>query len=259
MNHNYLGFPGGIPARRLLELGRQQLMFYPVAFLDGSVSSLRRLRAGFAVELEDGRRLRGRTVVLCTGVTDRFPSVHDWDDYVGRSLFWCIVCDGYAARGKRVVAVGNDDEAGTTALQFLQFTSTVALITNARVCNLTAPMQRKLRRHNVALRVGEIAGFFGADGVLCSLALAGGATLEADLIFSLQGAEPNSALASNLGAQLTDERLVVVDEDQHTSVPGLFAAGDITHRHAHQVATAAHEGLTAATAVQHYLYEPWQK
>ena len=256
-NHNYLGFPGGITARELRERGRAQVSAYPVALLDGAVSSLRCVRAGFRAELEGGHTVTARTVILATGVTDNFPP--DCLEYVGRSLFWCIVCDGYAARGKNVVAIGNDEEAAVTALQFLQFTSTVTLVTGSAACDLDEPTRRKLRRHGVTLVTGEIRDFVGDDGIVCELTLASGARLPADLVFSLQGASPNNALALGLGAATDAEGFVTVDEEQHTSVSGLFAAGDVTHRHAHQVATAVHEGLTAATAAQHFLYEPWQR
>jgi len=258
VNHNYLGFPGGILTRELRELGRKQVSMYPIAFLDGAVTSLRKRKGEFVVELED-RSVRATTVILATGVTDHFPVVPDWETFVGRSLFWCIVCDGYSARGKRVVAVGNDDEAAVTALQFLQFTSSVTLVTNQSECAVATGHRRRCKQRGVEVIVGEIAEFLGDDGILCEVVLADGTTLPADFVFSLQGGTPNNELAKQAGAQVNEDGYIVVDEDQHTSVDGLFAAGDVTHRHAHQVATAVHEGLTAATAVQYHLLEPWQR
>ncbi len=259
VNHNYLGFPGGILTRELRELGRKQVSMYPVAFFDEEVAALRKRKAEFAAQLSSGRTVRSRTVILATGVTDHFPDVSEWEDYVGRSLFWCIVCDGYSARGKRVLAVGNDDEAAVTALQFLQFTSSVTLVTNHAACDVGAAHRRKCKRYGIELIVGEIASFEGDDGILCNAILRDGTAIPTDFVFSLQGGSPNNTLAKEAGASVTPAGYVVVDEDQHTSVKGLFAAGDLTHRHAHQVATAVHEGLTAATAVQYYLLEPWQR
>lgn len=257
VNQNYLGFPGGIGASELRDLGRKQVGMYPVAFLDDTAAGLRQTGKRFEASLASGRMVRARTVVLATGVTDDFPKVPNWSEYVGRSLFWCIVCDGYAARGKRVLAVGDDDEAAVTALQFLQFTSWVSLLTDDP--QLSPKMKQRLRKHGVELIEGEISRFLGDDGVLCSVVLRDETEIAADFVFSLQGSTPNTALAEEAGARLNDIGYVSVDESQATSVPGLFAAGDVSHRHSHQVATAVHEGLTAATAAHHYLLEPWQR
>ncbi len=259
VNHNYLGFPGGIEARQLREIGRRQVAMYPVAILDDSVESVRRQKNLFEAVLGCQRRIRARTMVLATGVTDDFPKVPDWQSFVGRSLFWCIVCDGYSARGKRVIAVGNHDEAAVTALQFLQFTPAVTLLTNSPNCEIPPPYRRRLRDHGVPVVIGEIAEFLGDDGILAAVTLEDGSMLEADFVFSLQGGVPNNGLARTLGAAVNGEGSIVVDDDQHTSVPGLFAAGDVTEGHAHQVATAVHQGLTAATAAQHFLMKPWQR
>ena len=259
VNHNYLGFPGGIRASELRELGRKQVAMYPVAFLEDAAESLRQApRKVFEAGLGSGRAIRARTVILATGVTDDFPKVPNWREYVGRSLFWCIVCDGYAARGKRTLAIGNDDEAGITALQFLQFTASVALLTGPGA-ELSPAMRRRLRAHEVRVITGEIARFLGDDGVLCSVVLEDDSEIDAGFVFSLLGSSPNSGLAEDAGARLASTGYVSVDEHQATSVPGLFAAGDVSHRHSHQVATAVHEGLTAATAAHHYLLAPWQR
>lgn len=259
VNHNYLGFPGGIEARALRELGRRQVSQYPVAFLDDDVRLVRKTKSGFEAVLTSERCIRGRTMVIATGVTDDFPKVPDWQTFVGRSLFWCIVCDGYSARGKRVVAVGNDDHAAVTALQFLQFTPAVTLVANATACEIGAKYRRRLKQQGIPLILGELAEFLGDDGILGEVVLEDGTRLEADFVFSLQGGTPNSGLASALGADLNSHGFVVVDDDQQTSVPGLFAAGDVSGRHSHQVATAVHQGLTAATAAQYYLMNPWQR
>ena len=232
---------------------------YPVAFVDEAVVSLKKVRSQFTAVLSSNRRVNSQTLVMATGVRDHFPQVPDWESYVGRSLFWCIVCDGYSSRGKNLIAVGNDDEAAVTALQFLQFTDRVTLLTNSLECGISATAWRSLKRHGVSLNVAQIAVFLGEDGVLGVVVLGDGTRLAADFVFSLQGGTPNSALAAALGASLNKEGYVVVDDEQQTNVAGLFAAGDVSNRHAHQLATAVHEGLTAATAAQFFLYAPWQR
>jgi thioredoxin reductase (NADPH) len=255
VNHNYLGFPGGIEARDLLDLARKQVREYPVAFVSELVARVRRDGSAFEALDEIGRSYRGRTITFATGVRDHFPLFPDWEQYVGRSLFWCIVCDGYSTRGKRLIIAGNDTDAGVTALQFLQFTSRVTLVTNAPICGLNERICAALEEHGVPMIVGEIAGVRGTDGIIGTILLKDGRALELDFLFSLQGQSPNTDLAAGIGVALSPEGYILIDENQQTNLPGVFAAGDVTRAYAHQISTAVHEGNTAATAVNYYLYD----
>ncbi|HEX6031744.1 MAG TPA: NAD(P)/FAD-dependent oxidoreductase [Tepidiformaceae bacterium] len=259
VNHNYLGFPGGLKARELLELGRRQVREYPVAFCNDRVCDVSREDGAFRAGTEGGSRFRGRTVVFATGVRDHFPLFPEWERYVGRSLFWCITCDGYSTRGKRIVVVGNDGHAGVTALQFLQFTHHVTMLTNDAECRIEAPVRSALEEQGVTLVVDRIVKVWGDDGILAQLSLESGHELPLDFLFSLQGQSPNSELARAIGVEVSHQGYILADQDQQTNVPGVFAAGDVTRDLAHQVATAVHEGNTAAQAANYYLYADWQK
>lgn len=258
-NHNYLGFPGGVGAQELRELGRRQVREYPVALVDEAAVAVESSSGTFVATTASGNAVRGRTLVLATGVRDHFPIFPEWESYVGRSLFWCIVCDGYGTRGKSVVALGNDDEAAVTAMQFLEFTRRVVLVTNAPERRISAEAIETMEDKGVRLVDGQLRRLYGHDGIVHSLELSDGQTFDADLVFSLQGSTPNSELASGLGVATNAQGYVITDESQQTSIGGVFAAGDVTRDGSHQVATAVHEGLTAATAAQYYLYEPWQR
>ena len=259
INHNYLGFPGGIPSRTFRDLARAQVTAYPVAFIDEPVVAAEAEDGYFVVSTADGTSFAGRTVVLATGVRDRFPAFPGWESYVGRSIFWCIVCDGYSTRGKRIVVTGNDTDVGVTALQFLEFTSDITMLTNARFCGLSDSVCAALERNGIPVVVDEIVGVVGNGGILGGITLGSGATLELDYLFSLQGCTPNSGLARELGVACNVEGFILADLEQHTNVPGVFAAGDVTRDLAHQVATAVHEGNTAATTANYYLYRPEQR
>jgi len=259
INHNYLGFPGGLASRDLCTLGRQQVRAYPVAFVEQRVTSLEAADALFAATVEEGATYLGRTVVLATGVRDHFPIFPDWRDYVGRTAFWCITCDGYSTRGKRIVIVGNDTDAGVTALQFLDFTPHVTVLTNDRRCGLGRKVLDALERRGVPVDVAEIARVDGHDGILGQIVLSDGRTLALDFLFSLQGQTPNSDLARALEVAVDDVGYILTNQDQQTNVPGVFAAGDVTRMLSHQIATAVHEGNTAAQAVNYYLYAPEQR
>jgi thioredoxin reductase (NADPH) len=256
VNHNYLGFPGGIPAQRLRELGRQQLGEYPqVRVLEHEVRSLARDGDGFVARGQAGVWY-GEAVVICTGVVDHFPHFEGWDAYVGRSMFHCIICDGYVCKGERVVVVGNSDDTAAEALQLQRFTSALTVLTNSAACAIDATFQARLTRAGIPLIHDKIADAEGEDGRFSVLHTHGGIRIEFDQLFVVQGQTPQSALARDLGVALTELGYIVVDTEQRTNVPGVFAAGDVTRLHSHQISTAVHEGGQAAAAANYFLYPP---
>ncbi|MGH2544338.1 MAG: NAD(P)/FAD-dependent oxidoreductase [Ardenticatenaceae bacterium] len=259
INHNYLGFPGGVAARDLRELGREQVRAYPVVFVDEAVEGVRQGGPLFVAQAQNGGEYWGRTIIFATGVRDHFPHFPAWEDFVGRSFFWCITCDGYKTRGKHIVALGNDMEAGVTALQFLQYTQQITFLTNAPFCGLNDNLCQALEEHNIPIVVGEIERIDGHDGIIGQLVLTDGRCLTLDYLFNLQGKTPNSQLAQQLGVHLDDNGYIMTDVDLHTNLDGAFAAGDVTRLFAHQIATAVHEGITAACAANYYLYEEYQR
>ncbi|HEY1013499.1 MAG TPA: FAD-dependent oxidoreductase, partial [Herpetosiphonaceae bacterium] len=88
---------------------------------------------------------------------------------------------------------------------------------------------------------------------------ASGETLQPEYIFSLYGKIPNAQLVAGLGVLLNEAGYIETDENQQTTVPGVFAAGDVTGAHAHQIACAVHEGAMAASAANYALYPPLQR
>jgi thioredoxin reductase (NADPH) len=256
INHNYLGFPAGVRARRLRALGRRQLAEYgQVTMLAGRIERLRRTDDGFEAAGPDGQ-WSGRAVVLCTGVIDHYPQFDGWEQCVGRSLFWCITCDGYACKGNRVVVVGNSDDAAAETLQLTRFTDRLALVTNSDTRAISPHFLDRLGQRGVPVVVDRIARAAHRRGQLQCLYLASGRELPLDQLFSVQGATPQSELARQVGARCSEAGYILVDTEQKTSVPGLFAAGDVTRLHSHQVTTAVHEGGQAAQAANCYLYPP---
>lgn len=255
VNQNYLGFPDGISIVALCDRGRRQARRFGAQFIDAEVLEVTRDEHGFTVHSAD-RSFRGRAVILATGVTDRWVEFPGYEAYIGRSMHWCIVCDGFEMQGQRVAVVGNDDHAAALAVQMLGYTARVSLITNSDRAALSPTSVEILRERRIPLTTGRIVGARSRQpGYLQAIVLEGGEEIAVDHLFNAQGAEPNSRLALGLGAELSSEGYIRVDTEARTNVPGLFAAGDVTRLFSHQVLTAAHEGATAAAALDYTLYE----
>ncbi|MGW1868345.1 NAD(P)/FAD-dependent oxidoreductase [Streptomyces mauvecolor] len=256
-NHNYLGFPDGIPTVDLRKLGQEQLARYSGAkvvhhlITDAEGDAER----GFTVRSQ-GHAWRARSLVLATGVLDHFPHFPGWESYVGRSMFWCITCDGYENRGRRILVAGHTDAAAGEAMQLHSLTDRVQLLTNSRSDEISDTFRRRLDRAGIPVLHDRIAEAEGHDGQLTAIVTRGGLRLELDALFSIQGATPETTLARRLGVRLADSGYVRVDTEQKTSVEGVYAAGDLTALHSHQVTAAVHEGAQAASAANYFLYPP---
>ena len=261
-NENYLGFPDGVRSTALRDLGRQQAERFGAEFIDCKIGDVSRLDDGFRAAT-DGIELHGRTLIFATGVRDYLPEFENQEvgDFFGKSLFWCITCDGYKVRGKRVVVVGRDDEAATTTLQFLNYTQQLTFVTNRAPGDhhVSEKKQRQLAGANIRLLEGRITNVYGDDGFMHACELDDGRRIDCEFMFSQQGARPNTLLARPLDIGLDRTGYIKVDAEQRTNVPMVFAAGDVTREYAHQIATAVHEGLTAACTANYELYRPEQR
>ena len=263
VNRNYLGFPDGVHATALRELGDEQAKRYGADFLDARAT-------GVSYEGEDAARVftvsttegpvQARTLILATGVSDHFPEFDGSEECIGKSMFWCIICDGFEAIDKRVVVLGNDDHAAALALQLLVFTEDVILVTGGKESELTPERIAALKEHGITYYEKSCEVYTCSElGSLASIRLDNGSTLELDLLFVSQRTEPNTHLAKELNIMVSHTGYIRADTEQCTNVAGVYAAGDVTRLHSHQVTSAVHEGGMAASAVNYYLYEDWQK
>jgi thioredoxin reductase (NADPH) len=258
VNENYLGFPDGIPIRDLQDLGRKQAERFGAEFLSTRVDKLRRNGPDFVVTTPQSE-IQSRTVILATGVTDIWPSVPNVEEYVGKSLFWCITCDGFRTIDKRVVLFGYDDDAATTACQFQLFTKQITFIAEPGDMKCCEEKLCAMRDHHIEILEASPEAIEGTPDKISAVRLKDGRRIEADVMFSLLGSTPNNQLARHVGAKLSFKGFVEVDEEGYTSVPGLFCAGDVSGMHTHQVACAVCEGAEAAQTANYYLYDRYQR
>lgn len=257
-NHNYLGFPDGISVTELAARGRAQAERYGARFWDGEVHEVTKDGDHFLAQTPGGA-IAGRTVVIATGVTDDWVEFPGYKLYIGRSVHWCIVCDGYEMQGRRVLVVGHDAHTAVMAMQMRHFTERVTVLTNRHECEIPDESVAALEARGIPLVVDVIAGARArTPGYLEAVLLEGGEELEVDHLFSVQGARPNSGLVRGLGVEMSAEGYIKVDTEAHTSVHGVYAAGDVTRLFSHQIVTAAHEGAMAANAINYQLFQEEQ-
>jgi thioredoxin reductase (NADPH) len=252
-NENYLGFPEGVSARQLHELGVAQAERFDVAFCAACVTAVTHDGKGYRLETSMGP-WAARTLIWATGVRDHWPAFSGARRLVGTYLFWCIVCDGWRTRDKDVLIFGNADSVGSTILQFLTYTRRLTVLVDPEKDELSLDMQARLEAEGVAVRRGSVKRVHHAGGMLREVVLADDTVLEPDYLFSLLGSTPKTALLKDLPVALDGRGHVVIDDKNRTGLATFFAAGDVSNKHSHQVVSAAHEGAMSAQAANHVLY-----
>lgn len=226
--HGYLGTDPLRP-EQFLQAARLQLDAYPETEIWASqVSSARRQEdGGFAVEAE-GETLGARRLVLAVGVEDDFPEVGNFFEHYGSSVFHCPTCDGYEAKDTDVVAFGWAANLTGFVLTLLGWARTVTLVTDGRRFEGDEEDRRRLGEANVAILEDDAVELLGRRGGLVGVRLAGGDVLDCQLAFFSIAHRPRTALAEQLGCSLTPDGCIEVDLEGRTSVPGVYAAGDVT-------------------------------
>ena len=226
-SHGYFTRDPASPAE-LLRLGRAQLAAYPwVTCRSGVVSSVARVGDELVVEV-GGMPYSCLRVVLATGVVDAFPSVEGFFEHYGASVFHCPSCDGYEARDRNVVVLGWNAYVAPFAVTLLDWAATVTIVTDGRRFEGDDADLETLASYGVRLVEDVAERFEGSRGALTGVALRRLGLVPCEMAFFTVAHLPRNDLASALGVRTTAEGCVEVDENGETSVPGVYACGDLT-------------------------------
>lgn len=251
--HNHAGYPDGISGKELLARMLAQAEKYGAIREQKTVVHLHRDGAGFTVGTDSGA-YRARSVLMATGVINlRPPQLEDdvHDEALARGLLrYCPVCDGYEVTDKRVAVIGSGNH-GTAECEFLRtYTADVTLISPLGEHDLDETCRQRLDDAGVKLVAGPCDGF-AIDGDCLTVMTAEGRK-GFDSIYPALGSHIRSELAVDAGAEASPEGCLVVDDHQETSIPGLFAAGDVV-KGLDQISHAMGEAGVAATTIRNHL------
>ena len=252
---NHAGYPEGISGNDLLARMREQADRYDVVRQDARVERLTRTENGFSVETDDAT-FRARTVLLATGVVNHrprhlTPEVHD--PAVARGLLrYCPVCDGYEVTDLKVGVIGTGDHGMREALFLRSYTRDVTLIAPEAEHALDPACAATLDDAGIA-RVNGPCGNYAIEGDRLAFDTARG-RMAFDSVYPALGSRIRSRLAVAAGANATEDGCLEVDDHQRTSIPGLFAAGDVV-KGLDQISHAMGEAGVAATTMRNLLSE----
>ena len=253
-SHNHAGYPEGINGKELLKRMREQAQLYGTKIETGQVTRIERDEtSGIFCAEWGGGAYSARTVLLATGVANRRPPIDPelHDDAMARGLIrYCPICDGYEVTDKRVAVVGTG-ERGVGEARFLRsYTADVTLIAPDRPHELDDAQVAALTELGVCAVDGPIATI--EPGEKCITIIVGDEGHTFDTLYPALGSDIHVQLAEMLGARLGEDNCIGVDVRQRTSVPGLYAAGDVVHG-LDQISHAMGEGGVASTTIRNDL------
>jgi thioredoxin reductase len=248
-----LGHDGRPPADLYVD-GRRELAQYPsVQVVDGRVTGAKTHGGSmFRLELADGSVHHAQRILLAGGMQYESPDIPGLADQWGRSVFHCPFCHGWEARDQALAVLADGDRAVHMALMLRGWSDDVVVVTNGP-SGLDDDQYRALAAAGVQVDERKIVEFASRDGALASVVFADGDELKREGVLVASALRQRTDLAAQLGVRLAPPGPVVVDAvmvDQinRTSVPGVFAAGDVCAQMP-QVASAIAAGSAAAAAI----------
>ena len=212
------------------------------------------------VRFDNDEVLEAHTVILGTGGSPRKLGIPGEEENYGKGVSYCAVCDGFFFRGKTIVVVGGGDSACEEALYLAKLASKVYIAHRRDELRAGGLLQKRVMETanieilwNTILTAVNVKGSDGVGAVDLQDTVSGEQrSLDTDGVFVFIGFVPNNDVVP-AAVERNDEGYVITDEKCETSVPGIFAVGDLRYKFARQIVTAAADGCTAALAAAQYV------
>ena len=258
---NYPGFPEGILGPELMDKFRTQAARFGTEYLDANVTKVDFSRRPFRLEAGLEGRFEADAVIIATGANARWLNLPSEQRLRGHGVSACATCDGFFFRGKEVACVGGGDSAMEESLFLTKFATRVTLLHRRNKFRASPIMQERVRNHpKIEIRVEqEVVDVLGKDQVeglkVRSTRTGAESVLRVAGLFIAIGHDP--ATEPFRGQLNLDAKGYIVTHDiTHTSVPGVFAAGDVYDHRYRQAVSAAGLGCMAAMDAEKWLAEP---
>lgn len=201
----------------------------------------------------DEREIVSKAVIVASGATHKHLNVKGEEEYRGKGVSYCATCDGPFFKGKKVIVAGGGDTALTDALYLSSMCSEVVIVHRRDAFRAQKILQDRVReKENISHVMGETITEIKGDGrEVTSVLLSSGREIDTAGVFVFVGMTPSSELVSPL-IEL-DNGFIKTDSQNRTSMPGLFAAGDVTTTSFRQVVTATADGARASHSADEYI------
>lgn len=249
-SHGFLGHDHKNPAD-ILAVAREQITRYPtIRIVNARADSASGEKDNFAVTTEDGETLRARRLVLSYGVADQMPEIPGFAESWGKSVVPCPYCDGFEVADKSWGALYSGTHTVQSLVLYGDWTNNLTLFTDGH--ELSQDERDKIAARGVKIVDGKVVAIPNADGRLSGITFADGRTIAVDVLFAHPQNRPAANVHKTLGLETTATpvgSILKVNEQFETSLPGVFAAGDLANPMA-SVTLAASHGMLAGVFAQ---------
>ena len=256
---NYPGFPEGIQGPELMALFQAQAERFGTEVVLDDVTKLELDGEVKKVTLGSGKVEEALAVIYATGSAYRKLGVEGEDRLSGHGVSWCATCDGFFFREKVIAVVGGGDSAMEEANFLTKFGSKVYVIHRSETLRASEIMQERARQNpKIEFLLNKVVEKVDGGDLLSSVTLRDTvdgteSTLELNGLFIAVGSDPRVHLVHGQLALTKDGTVQVDGRSSRTSLPGVFAAGDVLDPTYRQAVTAAGSGTVAALDAEHYL------
>lgn len=256
---NYPGFPEGIPGLTLAEQLQKQAERFGAAIEFGDVSAIRN-DGDIKTLIVDGSEVKAKTVLIATGSDYNKIGVPGELEYYGRGVHYCATCDGAFYREKRLVVVGGGNSAIQEAIFLTRFTTHIDLLVRSTI-KASEVLQHELQKFvdegKITVHLNTTTEEITAtDNKVTSVSVIEDGVpgvIETDGVFVFVGLKPNTGFLKDSGIELDEQGLIKTNQHLSTTMPGVFASGDVRSGATMQIASAVGEGATAALSIREYI------
>lgn len=264
---NYPGFPEGVTGLDLAEKLEKQAERFGADIRYGDVTSISTSTSDNTIIVKTSdETYKAKAVLIATGSDYKKLGIPGEAEYYGKGVHYCATCDGAFYRGKRLVVVGGGNSAIQEALFLTRFTSHIDLLVRSKI-RASEVLQHELKKavdegkitihlntttDEIVAKDGKVEKVVGSlDGKKVEI--------DTDGVFIFIGLLPNTNFLVNSEVKLDDTAFIITDQNLMTSIPGVFASGDVRSGATMQIASAVGEGATAALKIREYLEDPTRK
>ena len=248
-SHNCPGYPQGIPGPELLERLRRQAVRYGALLRQERVEGLEHADDGSFVVACGTKTIIARSAVLATGAEDVQAPISDLHGAIQRGIVrHCPTCDAYEVRDRRIAILGSGTCRLQEALLLRSYTADLTVLSLGRPLGMAEDERGELESAGVNLVDEPIAELVAEAEGVCARLASSGRVIRFDTIYTALGLHARSELATCLGAEHDEDGMLIVDDHQRTSVPGLYAVGDVVAGLA-QIGVAMGQAAIAASTI----------
>lgn len=260
MVDNYPGFPDGIEGMTLAGQLQKQAERFGAKIEFGEVSGMSMGEDNIKTVIVDGQPIQAKTVLIATGSDYNKLGIPGEAEYYGRGVHYCATCDGAFYREKRLVVIGGGNSAIQEAIFLTRFTTHIDLLVRSTIKAsdvLQQDLQKFVDQGKITVHVGvSPTEIVVTDNKVQSVKAKKDekeVEFETDGVFVFVGLKPNTQFLQGTTIELDENGLIKTDDHLETTMPGVFASGDVRSGATMQIASAVGEGATAALSIREYL------